>query len=971
MRRIIVFVLLTIITLSACHQEKFRIISKKDTNGYRYITVTNDPFRARVYTLGNGLKVYLSRHTDQPRISALIGVKAGSAYEKPDATGLAHYLEHMMFKGTSRIGAMDWEKEKVLLEQISDLFELYRKNDDRDNKKMIYRQIDSLSNIAATYVATNELDKLYKALGDNMLNAGTSYESTIYLCEVPKNEIEKWAIIESERFTDIVLRLFHTELETVYEEFNMYQDMDATRVDNKLMKMLFPDHPYGRDVIGLPEHLKNPSMVEIREFINNFYVPNNMAISLSGDFDFEEMIQLIDRYFGKWERSEVKKPERPVEPALTEIQEAEVRGPEEEYVSIGWRTAGTGTKDELLGTIVASLLYNRQAGLFDINLNQAQKVKNSSASISLLKDYGIFTLEGTPRQGQTLEEVKGLMLGELRKIGNGEFEDWMMEAIINNAKVNYMQTMEMPFIRAYLMINSFIDETPYNKFVGFIDNLSTVTKEQVIDFANDKLGNNYAIVYKRLGENAELVKVEKPDITPVNINRDYKSDFAKELMAMKSPAIEPLFVDFGKAMTKENIRQGIDLYHSENLINGLFTLTYMIDAGKDHNLKLPVAFRYAKLLGTEKLSPEELRKELYRHGLTMSMTSTDRYSTITLTGLDEKLNKGIELIEDIIANIKPSQEILNAYIDNLLKERDDEKKNLRSIRTALENYSLYGTDSPTLYQLPEEELKGLSAEELTDIIKEITSYPHMISYYGPRPADGVRELLTSDHKTDNHMKELPALTIHKPKVNDKPVVYVVDFDISQANISITANCEAFTPSLVSDIQIFNNYYNPIVFQEIREAKGLAYTATASLPRPDYADQMINFRAFMSTQADKLGIAINGMTELMKKLPGDEKSFRTACDGLMNSIATQRITGRSVFNTWHTYRMLGIDYDIRKDTYEKTATITLPEMEVFFDRFIADRNYSYLVIGNKKLIDYNVLNKLGKVETLTLKTIFGY
>jgi predicted Zn-dependent peptidase len=240
MNRLIIFSTLVFMIFSSCQTEKYKISEKQDSNGFSYITVNNDPFRARVYTLDNGLKVFLSRNTDQPRISALIGVKAGSAYEDPTATGLAHYLEHMMFKGTSKIGAMNWEAEKILIDQISDLFEEHRNTDDPAEKKAIYRKIDSLSYIAAGYVATNELDKIYTALGDNMLNAGTSYESTIYMCEIPKNEIEKWAKIESERFSDVVLRLFHTELETVYEEFNMYQDMDGTRANNMLMKMLFP-----------------------------------------------------------------------------------------------------------------------------------------------------------------------------------------------------------------------------------------------------------------------------------------------------------------------------------------------------------------------------------------------------------------------------------------------------------------------------------------------------------------------------------------------------------------------------------------------------------------------------------------------------------------------------------------------------------------------------------------------------------
>ena len=971
MKRFVVFIALALLIIVSCQSEKFKVSNEKDSNGYSYLTVTNDPFKARVYTLDNGMTVYLSRATDQPRISALIGVKAGSAYEDPNATGLAHYLEHMMFKGTSKIGAMNWEQEKILLDQISDLFEEHRNSSSAEEKKIIYRKIDSLSNIAAGYVATNELDKIYSALGDNRLNAGTSYESTVYMCEIPKNEIEKWAKIESERFSDVVLRLFHTELETVYEEFNMYQDMDGTRVSDMMMKMLFPTHPYGRDVIGLPEHLKNPSMVEIREFIDNYYVPNNIAISLSGDFEFEPTVKLISDYFGSWGKSDVNKPERPVEQPLTQIQKGEVTGPEEEYINIAWRTGGTGTSDELMTTIISSLLYNRQAGLMDINLNQAQKVKSSNASAYLMKDYGIFGLEGYPAQGQSLEAVEELLLEQLDLIKKGEFEDWMLEAIINNAKLNYMRSLEQSYSRASMMINSFINETPFNEFVSFTDRLSSVTRDQVVAYANDMLSDNYVVVYKRTGENSGLVKVEKPEITPVNINRDQTSDFAVNLLAEKSPSVEPLFVDFTQSLKKEPVSEGVDLFYSPNEVNGLFTLTFLIEAGKEHNIKLPIAFGYGSLLGTGTMNPEEIKKELYRYGLTLSMSSGDRQSTISISGLNENLAKGIEIIEQVLTDIKPDQTVLDAYIGKLLKEREDNKLSPQAIRSALENYSLYGKDSPSLYLIPAEELKSLNAVELTEIIKGITNYPIMISYFGPSlPAD-VISILPEAIKTGGERIQVPSIAKRNFIINAKPVVYVVDFELSQVQISITANCEPFNSSIVPEVSIFNNFFGQIVFQEIREAKGLAYTANASMRVPAFSDQMTRYSAYMSTQVDKLGLAIDGMTQLMSKMPGDEKSFRLASEGLMNNIATQRVTNRALFNTWYSYKLQGIDRDIRKDVYEKASTITLEEMSNFFGNTISGRNYSFLIIGNKNLIDFKVLSKIGDVKVVSLEEIFGY
>ncbi len=955
----------------SCQPDRYKTTEKTDSNGFRYTTVSNDPFKARIYTLDNGLTIYLSRNTDQPRISALIGVKAGSAYEDPNATGLAHYLEHMMFKGTSKIGAVNWEAEKVELGVISDLFEQYRNTDNPLRKKVIYARIDSVSQIAAGYVATNEIDKLYSAIGDNMLNAGTSYESTVYMCEVPKNEIEKWAKIEKERFTDVVLRLFHTELETVYEEFNMYQDMDNARAEAELFKELFPVHPYGRDVIGLPEHLKNPSMVQIRKFINNYYVPNNMAIALAGDFEFEPVITMIDKYFGSMKSQTILKPEREKEKPITSIRKKEISGPQQEFVTVAFRFDGANSEDELYVTLISDLLSNGQAGLFDLDLNQSQKVQNADSYADFLKDYGVHELTGRPRQGQTLEEVESLMLEEIEKIKKGEFDDWLLQAIINDEKLSFMRALERSFIRAYYMLNGFINETPHSDVVSFIDRLSKIDKDMLVAFANEHYNDNYAVVYKRNGPNDGLVKVEKPQITPVRINRDLESEFAKELLAEDVPPIEPVFVDFNTALRREELDPGIGLFYSPNDINGIFNLSYVAELGKMHNVELPVAFDYLSLLGTDEFTPDDLKKELYRYGLTLNMSVSDRNCQIRISGLDEYLDKGVELLKHVMNNAKADRDIYDKYVESVIKARDDARKNLSQIRYAMEDYGIFGEDSPSKYIIPEAKLRSIDPSDLTSLAASVMRYPHMISYYGTTSFDKVKEIIKKHHIVPEPLLPVPEIKLFSYVINNKPVVYVLDYDISQANISILFNDIQFRKDIVPFSQIFNNFFGQIVFQEIREAKGLAYTATGSYRIPAFADQMTRFSSFMSTQADKLKTATESMRELITDMPGDETYFRLSNEGLISSISTRRITNSNLFSSWLDNKNLGIEYDIRKDTYEKARTITLDEMRNFFNSHISGKNPAFIVLGNTKMLDMNALNKIGEVRLLKLEDVFGY
>ena len=326
----VILLLILSVTLFFCKHQPYETLFSTDSQGYKYEEVTNDPTHTRIYTLNNGLKVYLSVNKDEPRAMSFIATHAGSVNDPAETTGLAHYLEHMMFKGTGKFGTSNWLAEKPLLDSISNLFEQHKTTADPVKKKEIYREIDRISHKAADYAIPNEYDKLSSLIGAKGTNAFTSYEVTAFVNDIPVNEIEKWIKMEYERFQDPVLRLFHTELETVYEEFNMYQDKDQMRANNKLMSGLFPKNPIGRDVIGYPEHLKNPSMVNIMNFYHTWYVPNNMVVVLSGDIDFEKTIKLIDNTFGRFPSKELPKMETVKEEPITKPVVREVTGPEAE-----------------------------------------------------------------------------------------------------------------------------------------------------------------------------------------------------------------------------------------------------------------------------------------------------------------------------------------------------------------------------------------------------------------------------------------------------------------------------------------------------------------------------------------------------------------------------------------------------------------------------------------------------------------
>ena len=630
-KNILSLLLINCFVLSNCTapvKEKYQVQNIVE-DGYSYKMVTDDPTGLRIYTLKNGLKVYMSVNKNEPKVQTCIAVKAGSTYDPAENTGLAHYLEHMLFKGTDEIGTLDWEKEEALLKQISDLYEAHRNSNDEEIKKSIYQQIDSVSHEASKYAIANELDKMVSGIGGTWTNAYTSNEETVYINTIPSNEFEKWLQLESERFGKLVLRLFHTELESVYEEFNIGQDSDGRKAYHALFRNLFPNHPYGtQTTIGTSEHLKNSSMVKINEYFDKYYVANNMAICLSGDLDPVNTIKLIDRHFGDMRTGEVPVKEKSIADPIQGKVVDEVLGPEEENVMLAYRFDGVNSRDQLVVGMIDMLLSNSQAGIIDLDLVQSQKILSGGCSPYFLKEYGAHLFYGTAREGQTLEEVEGLLLSTIEKIKMGDFPDWLMEAVINDLELDQIKKSESISL-AYEFVDAFIHEIPWEKRVAYLDEMRKLTKEELVKFANDRYKGDYVAIYKRTGKDSLVAKVDKPPITPIELNRGFESSFLQNFKKQKSDRLSPVFINFNEKISQNKLNEGVNTFHIANEVNDLFSLYYIFDMGNWNDRNLSMAFNYANYLGTSKYSPAELQQEWYKLGVSMDVFSS-KFSLVFL-----------------------------------------------------------------------------------------------------------------------------------------------------------------------------------------------------------------------------------------------------------------------------------------------------------------------------------------------------
>lgn len=977
--QLLILTLLTIAFISCKDSGKkdgaFASAQKKDANGFTYEKINNDPTGLRLYTLDNGLKVYLSKNNDEPKIQTYIAVRAGSNYDPKESTGLAHYLEHMVFKGTSEFGTQDWNKEKVLLDSISNLFEKHKAEKDEAKKLAIYRQIDKVSLEASKYSIANEYDKMVGSLGAQGTNAHTWFEETVYQNIIPANELSKWAKMESDRFSELVLRLFHTELEAVYEEFNRGQDSDGRKKFAKTLEGLFPTHPYGQQTtIGTSDHLKNPSMVAIHNYFNKYYVPNNMAVVLVGDIDFDKTIKLVNDTFGKLKNKEVSHPVLPTESPITKPIVEEVYGPTSESVFVAFRTDKIGSRDEKMITLIDMILANSKAGLFDLDLNQQQKVQRASSFTVFLNDYGVHFLDGSPKQGQSLEEVKDLMLGELEKIKKGEFDEWMIDAVINDLKLSQLRQYENSTSLATAYYNAFIHHENWSDKVKFLEDLKKISKQDLVDFANSFYKDNYVVTYKRKGVDKNIAKVKNPGITPVHLNRDKQSDYVKNFEKIKSEDLKPVFVDYKAEIHTDKLKNGIEVSYIENKTNDLFNLNIIFDMGSDNNKKLGLAVGYLDFLGTEKLSPEELKKEFYKLGISYSVRTGGDKTYVSLSGLKENLPKGLILLEDLWDNAVADQESYDKYVAKILKSRTNGKTQKGNIlQNGLVSYAKYGENSRLRNIYSAEELAKMNPDELVQIIKDLKGYKQRIFYYG-KDVDNAIAALNKTHKVSESLKDYPQPVKYKElEIGNK--VDFVDFDMVQAEMMFIAKGDTFDPKKLARSLVFNTYFgsglSSIVFQEIRESKSLAYSAYAYYSNGRKKGDANYTMAYVGTQANKLPEAVDAMLELMNEMPEAQKQFEAAKKATLKKIAAQRITKSNIFWNYESLKKRGIDHDNRKEIYKEVEKMTMDDLKGFFDDNIKGSKFTTLVIGNKNKMDMKSLKKLGHIQELDIDYLFNY
>jgi zinc protease len=936
-----------------------------------------DPYNLTTHTLANGLTLYLSCQTHKPRIETRIVIKAGSAQDPEESTGAAHILEHLMFKGSEAIGTLKRDEEKLVLDQISSAFEKMRLIEGEDERKTLFHLIDGLNQKASVLSLPGEYDRILSHLGARGVNAYTSVSETVYKCDIPSVELERWVNLEIERFSHPVIRSFLTEIEAIFEEFNQDLDDDFSRSRDLMLEKLFPEHEYGsHTILGKKEHIKAPSLEKIEEFRKTWYRPEHMALCLAGDFDRKEALDLIERIWGSWNPSPISKAALPLKTAkhLKSSERHSIKGADSEFTMTGFRFGGVRTEDYYPLCMLDLILSNSQAGLIDLNLVQKQKILDGGSSLSTAGNYGWFVLFGTPGPGQSLGSVHRLLLKQLDLIRKGLFDFRLLQGVIKFLEIEQTQDLETnQIVNAF--VDCFTEGISWSEYLGRLDRLKSFTAEDLISFVKEKFNDAYVRVDKKEGEDPCLEQVNKPEITALKIDYNRESSFFSDLRTRNPGYRSPSFPDYDKDLNHCRFNDSINITQCPNRKNDLFELTYIFPEGKSASPWLPIAGDFFPYLGTDTLSPDALQKEAFLLGIDLSFQVDLERSVFSLFGKEEDLEKALVYVQNLIRRGQSDKRSYRKYIQGLIKRRRDAKLSKKVLLFGgLYSWGLYGEHSPFRDIIPERILKSQDVDKMTFELRRLFDLPHQVFYYGTRSLEEINSLLSSLHPGTGQSLSLRPKKEYPERVGEDKIFFT-HHDMVQAEIFRLAAQEPFSVDNLASISLFNEFFgaglNSIFFQEIREARGLAYTAFSSISVPDFPGNRHILSSYLGTQADKLPEAITEMDRLFQTVPAKDRLFEEARMALLKSQASERISDADIFWSWWDARELGLDRDFRQQIFKELESYRYPVMEEYFRTSVIPVKSNILILGNREELDLKDLEKRGELCEVNPEELFNF
>ena len=934
--------------------------------------------KVKEYRLENGLTVWLNEDHSQPKVFGAVVVKAG-AKDCPD-TGIAHYFEHMMFKGTDRIGTLDYESEKVLLDSIAMKYDELAMTEDTAARARLQKEINELSIRSSEYVIPNEFNRLINRFGGSGLNAATSYDATIYFNTFSPQYMVQWAEINSERLINPVFRLFQSELETVYEEKNMYGDFIGGQVMDTLMARYFGPHPYAYPIIGSTKNLKNPRLTEMHKFFEDYYVASNMALILSGDFDAQQVMPILEKAFSRIRSGNAPKQEKVMLPPFNGRETMKVKFPIPfiKAMGLGFRGVSANHEDQVALNIAVNLLNNANGTGYLDKLMVEHKLMGALAINESMNEAGILAVAIMPKLLiQSYSSAEKMVWDEINRVKNGDFSDEMFNSLKLEQKRQYASSLENIDSRATVMMNLFSQGKSWNDYLNEVARIESITKEDVVRVAQKYFSNNYLCVTKSTGKYPKD-NLPKPAFSPVvPRNADASSSYAKQLEKIPEQQVAPRIIDFEKDVKTSKLTPLVTLYTTPNPLNDIFTLNISYGIGALEQPELMQLTNYLQLLGTESLSFEQFRSRLQSIGSTLAFDVTSDAFVMKVTGFDNHIDETMELVGDFIRHAKADDKKLRQIVDDAKVSEKAFFKSGDNVASALLEQVKYGDQSRYLRKLSLSQIKKLKGKDMLAIYDKVRSVQCDLHYCGTLPVEKVIGTIRQHLPLERTTIASNSPYYRELKQYDRPTVFFIDMpDMAQSIVYGYVKGDPVDDKASRHAsRLFSVYFggdmSSLMFQEIREFRSFAYRTSGRYQLPNHAHKGTagSFTAMLSTQSDKTLDALGVLDSLIREMPLKPERVEAVKQTLVNRINNDYPPFRNLSEKVASARMEGFDRDPAEEFLRDIATMDMQDISRFYREQISGRPVVYVIAGNRKHIDMKKLAEYGTIIKVKKKDIY--
>lgn len=941
-------------------------------NGY---PIFQDPIHVTQYKLKNGLTVVLSENHDKPVVMGAIVVKAGGKNDPADATGQAHYLEHMLFKGTRTLGTTDYASEKIYLDKIDSLYEELGKTKDAEKRLVIQQAINEQSKLAGQYAIPNEMDRMLSEIGGKNVNAFTSNDMTVYHNEFPSNKMEEWLSIYSHRFVDPVFRLFQSELETVYEEKNRSNESPFNYALEVFLKNFYKKHPYGtQTVIGETEHLKNPSLKKMYEYFDTYYVANNMILVLTGDFKTEEVKPMIESYFSGWRTGAV--------PTFPEYKEDDFKAGESVTIEAtpvkvfarGYRTPKFGTYDALAIEMVTSILSNTQkSGLFDQIVNDGNLMALEAIPFTM-EDYGAAIFMAVPKiLGQSFEDANAILDKAIQRLISGDFSDELFEGAKNDWILTFDESLESADGRTYMLAEVYGNNMEWFEYLNYAKAIKEITKEQLVEIAKKYFSKNYFTLYSKMGK-IKPEKLTKPAYDPVIPNNEVTSEFYKKWSAIQSEIAPKEVIALKDSIHFEQLSNGSVLKMVKNPVNDIFELDLVWEAGYRQHPELEML---GELLNNATTANDELsvfKNKLFSLGTTISWEVGEHEVILNVSGLDKNLQKSMDLINEMLKNPVITTTQIKSIAKQVKVSRKMETSEMQAQSDILREYTLLEGNSKYMLQPTSKAYGKITIESFNKLYGQLKNYKMHVNYVGTTTASSLKT--TIDALKLPNGTETSVDYVYPFITNSSKVYFVNDSKGVQSHITfLSPTASNYDKQTAIYQKTFNDYFgydmSSILFQEIREFRSLAYS-TYGFVRDGRSTKNKNvFISYVGCQGDKSPEALNLLSSLIKEMPIKSERANSLITAVKNSIENSNPGFRDYIDLYEKSLLRGYTDNYNLELLKQLPNLTFDKMVEYYKSSVQNLPLRLSVVGNKAKFDVNILSKYGKVTPIKLNKIYKF